>query len=90
MKGFSTNSLIKDFVKGLRNFQENHENDGGLEECYNLVPADKGLKVYDPLTSLNASGVSWGGTGMSPHVDIYPSDEIEFWPTDDIELSLMR
>jgi hypothetical protein len=89
MKAFSTKSLRKNLARGLRKFAETDEQTAGLVECHNLVPREDGLQVFDPMTSLNANGVSWGGEGISPGFDPYPSDVLEFWD-DDVEFSIMR
>jgi hypothetical protein len=34
-----------------------------LIDCHNLAPAEDGLEEHETLTSLGASGISWGGEG---------------------------
>ena len=49
--------------KGLRRWDTNPTNEQALVECHNLAPAELGLKPHEPLKSVDASGLTWGGLG---------------------------
>ena len=50
-------------LRGLRRFVSGPREEQGLVECHNFAPGDKGLGLHEAVTSLNASGVTWGGLG---------------------------
>ena len=62
------------FVRGLRRFQTNPINIQSLTELHNMAPDVDGLTPHQVITSLNASGETWGGVGakdaISDTVDI--------------------
>lgn len=55
--------IIEGLHRGLRNSEFNQRNVGGLVECHNVRPTEYGLEPYEEITSLNASGITWGGEG---------------------------
>lgn len=60
MKEFETPPIV--LKDGLRKFKS-IRNSRELDECFNLMPTEGGLESHDPLTDLNADGVSWEGMG---------------------------
>jgi len=58
MKAFRF-TFIDGLKKGLRKFRK----DLGLVECHNAMPCEDGLSPHEVITSMNASGISWGGEG---------------------------
>jgi hypothetical protein len=86
MKAFSTKSLRKNLVSGLRKFKELDEENAGLVECHNLVPQEGGLQVFDPIISLNANGVSWGGSVDATPLDDWVDDGSDVWSDDGSDL----
>jgi len=73
MKSFRVS--LKDFVKGLRKFQTGPLNKDTLIECFNVAPTDEGLEIHETITSLNASGETWGGEGVFGE-DVLTEDKI--------------
>ncbi len=55
MRGFELKDFSEALRVGLRRFPS-AINSKGLIECLNLVPAEGGLELYEPLIDLNASG----------------------------------
>ena len=55
MRGFEMKDFSEAMRIGLRRFS-GAINSKGLIECLNLVPAEGGLELYEPLIDLNASG----------------------------------
>lgn len=56
-------SFREGLLKGLRRFSTNPVNEEALVELHNLAPGDQGLEPHEALTSMDASGVTWGGLG---------------------------
>ena len=62
MKEFPFN-IKEGLTKGLRRFSTNPMNSQFMVELHNLAPSDQGLEPHETITSLNATGVTWGGVG---------------------------
>ena len=62
MKEFPFN-IKEGLTKGLRRFSTNPINSQFLVELHNLAPSDQGLEPHETMTSMNATGVTWGGVG---------------------------
>ena len=55
---------FKNVFKGLLPELKEDKEDPFLEECHNLVPLGDNFDIHKVITDLNATGVSWGGTGV--------------------------
>jgi hypothetical protein len=55
--------LTKALKRGLRRFPVSPRGSLWLLECHNWAPAEDGIEAHETVTSLGASGVSWGGEG---------------------------
>ena len=60
----ATMTIEKALRNGLRRYSNNPRNVPGLTECFNLAPGEQGLEEHETITSLGATGVSWGGEGV--------------------------
>ena len=58
MKEFETDSIVLN--KGLRRFKSTL-NSKELEECFNLMPTEGGLRAHETIIDMNANNFSWGG-----------------------------
>ena len=50
--------------KGLRRDNYGERDKERLTECFNVMPMENGVKLYEALDDLNAAGVVWGGRGQ--------------------------
>ena len=57
--------------RGLRRFSSSPRNSAWLIQCHNLAPVEDGLEEHEAITSLGASGVSWGGGGQYSAISYY-------------------
>lgn len=73
MRSFSSQRFKEIIAKGLRQFDNSlrfrilfrGKVPVGLIECHNLSPAEKGLKIHNPIVDLNTAR-SWGDTSPLP------------------------
>ena len=56
--------LTRALKRGLRRFSVSPRNSLWLIECHNWAPAEDGVEPHETVTSLGASGISWGGEGQ--------------------------
>jgi len=63
MKEFEKIILNESLKTGLRRDQNNPRNQEALVEFHNIEPTKSGPRIHEQLTSLNASGTTWGGLG---------------------------
>jgi len=64
MREFEYDFSLEGLNKGLRNFSNNPRNNKALVECHNVGPGKGGPELHEPLTDLNADGITWGGEGL--------------------------